>query len=1092
MMDYVNLHTHTHFSIFDGIATTEEYAERAKENGMNALSITDHGTLSGHRDFTRTMRNHGIKPILGVEAYYCPDRHDKRDNKDREDVLDQNYNHLIIIAKNDNGLENLSRLNEIGWTEGFYKKPRIDKEVLFQYGDDLIITSGCMGGMLNQAIENDRYADAKAHVQEFKDRFGENYFIEVMPHNVEGMNAKLLELADSMGVPAVVTADCHHATTDQKEIQELVLLLQTHAKIEKESTFKGASKIDDMMDRLDYLYGADRRMSFNKFDIHLMSGDEMWDAMASEGIERPDIFENTVKIADQIEEYSFQENLDLLPVSYREPDSQLERLALSGLKSKGIESEEYLDRIQEELTVINDKGFAPYFLVVKNMISWAKKQGILVGPGRGSSAGSLVCYALGITDIDPIKHGLLFFRFLDPSRSDWPDIDTDIQDSRREEVKDYLVRQYRHVASIATYTVFKDKGVVRDVARILNVPLDDVNKVLKVLDTWEEFEFGKQAAEFRRKYPEVVTYGRLLRGRIRSTGIHAAGVVTSKEPIAKIAPMETRNIPGKKVRMPVVALDMTEVENLGLIKIDALGLKTLSVISDTLKAIEKRTGTLVDLKSIPMDDKDVYTMLSDGHTKGVFQCESAPYTNLLTGMGVQSFDDLAASNALVRPGAMNTIGKEYISRKSGKTATKYIHPIMKEFTEDTFGTIVYQEQVMLACTELGGMSMGEANKVRKIIGKKKDVTEFNVYKKKFVDGASEHIDRELAEKLWHDFEAHAGYSFNKSHAVAYSTLSYYTAWLKYYYPLEFMFSVLSNAHDKEARAEYMIETKRLGIRVRLPHVNESDIFDKIEGDGIRLGLSAIKYISGGIASSIIEARPFNSYQEVYDWTFSKGSGCNSRALASMNKVGAVTFKDNPADDKLIRESLYEYLNLPEFSFDIPARYNRYITESSEFDPKGAHIMVGMVRSIKRGKGWSRVEFLDKSGAVGIFDKEDTEVEPGKAYMLLVGNNRVVRAIRSDEFGDKSHAVIKFLNYKRIPFSDDEYFVLAFSSRKTKAQKNMATLLLANSDREIAPVVVWPSQYGDAFINLEEGQAYRMELGETRSGDVTFKRVIKTD
>jgi len=832
-MKYAPLHVHDEFSIFDGICTTVELAERAVDIGMTAVAQTNHGTLSGHRQFYRTMKDHGIKPILGVEAYYCPDRFDKRDKKEREDVLDQVYTHLIILAKNDNGLENLSRLSEIGWGEGFYKKPRIDWEVLDKYGDDLIITSGCMGGMLNQALENDEYSVAKEHILKFKERFGENYYIELMPHNVAGMNQKLIELADNLGVQAVVTPDSHHATKDQREIQELVLLLQTHAKLEKGVTFEKSAKIDNMMDRLDYLYGKDRGMSFKDFDIHLMSGEEMWDAMVADGIERPDIFENTLKIADQIEDYSIQENLELLPVSYRDPDAQLEKIAMSGLRAKGLDSQEYLDRLNEELLIVKNKAFSPYFLVVKNMISWAKKQGILVGPGRGSSAGSLICYALGITDIDPIEHGLLFFRFIDPSRSDWPDIDTDIQDTRREEVKDYLVRQYRHVASIATFSVFKDKGVVRDVSRILNVPLGDVNKVLKGLDTWEEFEFGRQAQWFRDQYPEVVTYGNQLRGRIRTTGIHAAGVVTSKEPISKIAPMETRTVPGKKDRMPVVAIDMTEAERIGLIKIDALGLKTLSVISDALESINDRHPKTVKLENIPMDDPAVYEMLSAGHTKGVFQCEAAPYTSLLVKMGVGSFKELAASNALVRPGAMNTIGKEYIARKHGSRVS-YIHPIMKEFTEETFGEVIYQEQVMLACTELGGMSMGEANKVRKIIGKKKDVTEFEQYKKKFVDGASKHIDREKAEALWKDFEAHAGYSFNKSHAVAYSTVSYWTAWLKFYYPLEFMFSVLRNAADKDARAEYLIEAKRLGLPIKLPHINESDVTDKIEGEGIRL------------------------------------------------------------------------------------------------------------------------------------------------------------------------------------------------------------------------------------------------------------------
>ena len=512
-----------------------------------------------------------------------------------------------------------------------------------------------------------------------------------------------------------------------------------------------------------------------------------------------------------------------MPVQYQDPDGELKTLALDGLKERGLGgNQEYLDRLDEELKVIKDKNFGPYFLVVRNMINWAKKEGIMVGPGRGSSAGSLLCYSLGITDIDPIPHGLLFFRFINPERNDFPDIDTDIQDNRREEVKDYLVRQYRHVASIATFLSFKDKGVVRDIARVLNIPLPDVNKVLKMVDTWDEYCTSKSTLEFRMKYPEIEKYGEQLRGRIRGTGIHAAGVVTSKDPIFRFAPMETRTSPGSNERIPVVAVDMTEAERIGLIKIDALGLKTLSVLNDTLKIIEDRHGKKIDLLKIGMEDSKIYEMLSSGFTKGVFQCEATPYTNLLVKMGVKNFSELVASNALVRPGAANTIGKDYIARKHGKQNISYHHQVMKKFTEDTYGCILYQEQVMQACTELGGMSMAEADKVRKIIGKKKDAKEFDIFKDRFVDGASKFIAPNVAVELWQDFEAHAGYSFNKSHAVAYSTLSYWTAWLKTHYPLEFMFAILKNEKDKDARTEYLIEAKRMGISVRLPHINESD------------------------------------------------------------------------------------------------------------------------------------------------------------------------------------------------------------------------------------------------------------------------------
>jgi DNA polymerase-3 subunit alpha len=765
-------------------------------------------------------------------------------------------------------------------------------------------------------------------------------------------------------------------------------------------------------------------------------------------------------------------------------------LAIAGLKAKGLaDKQEYLDRLDEELAIIKDKRFGPYFLVVRSMIAWAKKEDIMVGPGRGSAAGSLLCYALEITDIDPIVHGLLFFRFINPERNDFPDIDTDIQDSRREEVKDYLVRQYRHVASIATFLEFKGKGIVRDIARVLNIPLPDVNKVLKLVDDWDEYCTSKSTAEFREKYPEIEYYGEQLRGRIRGTGIHAAGVVTSKEPIFKYAPLETRTTPGSKDRIPVVAVDMEEAERIGLIKIDALGLKTLSVIQDTTKIIEERTGKKIDLHEIDMQDANVYRMLSDGYTKGVFQCEATPYTNLLVKMGVKNFNELAASNALVRPGAMNTIGKDYIARKHGKQNISYHHQLMKPFTLDTYGCILYQEQVMQACVELGGMTMATADKVRKIIGKKKDAKEFDQFKNEFVKGASQHIRPEQAEELWHDFEAHAGYSFNKSHAVAYSTLSYWTAWLKYHFPIEFMYSLLKNESDKDARTEYLIEAKRMGIPIRLPHINESDMDFKIEGKGIRFGLSSIKFISDNIASKYIEARPFASYKELEEFTFGKGNGVNSRALQALRLIGAATFDDNPRNDEEIKENLYEYLNLPEFNVSIPQHYHAFINDIEEYEEKGAFVVMGMVKAIKRGKGWSRVEILDKTGSVGIFDEEQSLVEAGRTYIILASDNRIVTAIPADEVKGNPSGLVKILNYRQLPYKDDELFVVSFKSRVTKAGKKMASLVLADATRTLHSVTVFPTTYAKAYMKIDEGSVYKFSLGKTKDGTTIMEDVF---
>ena len=1073
----------------DGVATPEEYVNRAVELGMTAIAITDHGTLSGHRELHRIAKANGIKPILGVEGYMTTSMADKRAKADRLDPLDQNYHHIVLLAKNQVGLENLNKINEIAWTDGFFSKPRFDFETLAKYKEGIIVTSACLSGWIAKAVELGELATAKKHIQWFKKEFGDDYYIEVMPHNPPEVNKGIIELADAAKVKIVVTPDCHHSDTSQKEVQELMLLLNTHAKLQKDVTYDKSKKHDSFMDRLDYLYGADRMMSFNKFDIHLLSYEEMKDAMLKQGVDREDMFVSTNEIADKVEGYDIKEHLDLLPVQYKKPMDELKKLALEGLKERKLDKdEEYLARLDEELEIIGHKNFGPYFLVVRNMLNWAKSEGIMVGPGRGSAAGSLLCYALGITDIDPIKHGLLFFRFINPDRNDFPDIDSDIQDTRRDEVKDYLVRQYRHVASIATFLQFKDKGVVRDVARCLNIPLPDVNKVLKVVDTWDDFCNSKNTYWFREKYPEVERYGEQLRGRIRGTGIHAAGVVTSKDPIFRYAPLETRSVTGQDERIPVVAVDMGEAENIGLIKIDALGLKTLSVLKDCLDIIKEREGTKIDLLKIDMDDANVYNMLSDGYTKGVFQCEAAPYTNLLVKMRVKNLAELAASNALVRPGAMNTIGKSYIARKHGRENIDYKHQVMKSFTEETYGCILYQEQVMQACVHLGGMSMSEADKVRKIIGKKKDAKEFDVFKDQFVKGASQYLSPNDALDLWHDFEAHAGYSFNKSHAVAYSTLSYWTAWLKYHYPLEFMFALLKNEKDKDGRTEYLIEAKRMGIPIKLPHLNDSDIDFKIEGKGIRFGLTGIKYISDKIAERYIAGRPFASYKEVEEFTFTKGNGVNSRALQAMRCVGALTFPDNPANPQEVKENLYEYLNLPEFNTSIPQHYYAYINDVEEYEETGSFVLLGMVKSIKRGTGWSRVEVLDKTGSVGIFDEESPSIETGRTYLILASDNRIVSAVPADEIKGSKSSLVKFLNYKMLPYKEGEHFVVSFKPRVTKAGKKMASLVVADAGREMHSIVVFPMQFAKAYMKIEEGNVYKFDFGKTKDGTITMNEV----
>lgn len=1091
MSDFVHLHVHSHYSLMDGLNTPHELLSAAREVGQTALAITDHGTLSSHRDMQIAAKELGMKPILGIEAYIsATDRFDKRTVSKRDDNTSL-YNHIILLAKNDTGLKNLQKLSQIAWTEGYYHKPRIDMEVLFEYGDGIIVISGCMNGLISKAIERGEMAKAKELVKSFKDRFGQDFYIEVQAHNPVELNNTLLSLADEYGVKPVATGDCHFAKETERDLEELLLILSTKPTENKEADYSSGRKHTNILDRFDHLY-PNRPISFASINVYIQSYSEIKSDFEKTGIKRKDIYESTVEIASKIEAYDFYENLDLLPVPKKNALKTLKDMCEKALTENGLQNDEvYTQRLEEELQVIKEKNFASYFLVVSDMVNWAKQNEILVGPGRGSAAGSLVCYLLGITEVDPIKFDLLFFRFINPERNDFPDIDTDFMDRRRGEVKEYLRKKFKHVASISTYQYFKDKGVVRDVARAFLVPLGEVNKALKGVETFEEYEVSPSTEEFRKKYPEVTKYAAMLRGKIRSNGMHAAGVVVAKDDISKYVPIETRKDPDDSVsgRIPVVAYDMEQTADLGLIKLDVLGLKTLSVIDDTLKTVKHIRKKDIDLKSIKLDDPKVYADLSSGFTKGVFQAEATPYTNLLIKMGVSTFEDLAASNALVRPGAMNTVGASYIKRKRGDELITYIHPVMQDFTERTYGVIIYQEQVMQACVYLGGMSWAEADKVRKIIGKKKDAKEFDVFKDKFVEGASKHITKEDAEKLWHDFEAHAGYSFNRSHAIAYSMLSYYTAWLKHYYPLEFMFAVLKNEKDKDARTDYLLEAKRLGIKVLLPHINESDLDFSIQGNSIRFGLSNIKYISDSIGSKIINMRPYKSYKEFIDKAKEKGSGINSRAIDSLNMIGAAAFPDNARTGKE-NEKLYEYLNIPKFDTGkLSPIIKAQVNPLEDFLEQGCYVLLAMVKSIKKGQGWSRVELVDDTGSIGIFHSENTQIETGNMYFFLVGDNRIHKYVTIDDVVNKADEPFVHWLYKdKLKIDSGKRLVLDFTHYKTKQNKMMAHIILSDENKNLERIIAFPKMYTKALGKMKPGTICDPAIAKLDDGTLYLKEV----
>ncbi len=1087
-MSFTHLHVHSYYSLMDGLNSPAELVKAAKDAGQTALAITDHGTLSSHREMQIACKDQGIKPILGVEAYISPT--DRFDRSSKTDKSIQAYNHIILLAKNKKGLENINILQELAWNEGFYHKPRIDREILNEYSEGIIVLSGCLNGLISKCIEKNEFSEAKLILKDFKKIFGEDFYIEVQAHNPKEINEGLLSLADELKIKAVATGDAHFAKEEDRILEEAMLILSTSPKADKEADFEMSRQMKDMLDRFNYLY-PDRKISFVDYNLFIQTRAEIEADFNKANINRTDIYTNTMEIADKIEEYDFYQGLDLLPVPKTNADQKLRQMALEGLKRLDLDKEQvYIDRIEEELSIIKDKSFASYFLVVADMVNWAKDNNIMVGPGRGSAAGSLVCYALGITDVDPIEYDLLFFRFINPERNDFPDIDTDFEDRRRKEVKDYLKKKFKHVASISTYTYFKDKGVIRDAARVFMVPLSDVNRALKQIDTFEDYMDSPNTKEFRLKYPEVTWLAEKLRGKIRSVGVHAAGVVVAKDDLRKFAPVESRADSDDDVsgRIPVVAYDMDTVADIGLIKMDALGLKTLSVIADTLKSIKDRSGKQINLSEIPLDDSKVYKTLSEGYTKGVFQAEATPYTNLLIKMGVDKFEDLAASNALVRPGAMNTVGASYIKRKHGQEAVQYVHNIMKPFTENTYGVIIYQEQVMQACVHLGGMTWAEADKVRKIIGKKKDAKEFDQFKDKFIQGAEKHISKKEAQHLWHDFEAHAGYSFNRSHAVAYSMLSYYTAWLKTYHPLEFMFSILKNENDKDVRTEYLIEAKRLGLKVLLPHINESDIYFSLQKDSIRFGLAEVKFISDSIANKIMEKRPYADYAEFIQKASVKGSGINSRAISALNAIGGAAFDDNLRDGKE-KENYYEYLGIPTFNLDLPPRIKSQARPISEFDDLGAFVMFGMVKSIKRGTGWARVELVDETGAIGLFHNEQTPIETGQMYFILVGDNRIAKYVKvQDITPDSTNTFVDFLYRKEYDLDEKEYMVVDFTPYKTKAGKTMAHIVLSDKDKNLTRAIVFSSLYKIALAKMREGMKCQVIISKLDDGTLNIKEI----
>lgn len=869
---FVHLHLHTEYSLLDGAARIKNAVNRARELEMPALAITDHGVMYGVVDFYKTCRDSGIKPILGCEVYVAP-----RSMDDRTPKVDDSPYHLVLLAENGEGYRNLLSLVSEGFTRGFYYKPRVDKEALARYSRGLIALSGCVAGEVAAKILAGQNEQAREAAASYRDIFGPgNFFLELQDHGFEEQrkaNRELLNIHKELAIPLVVTNDVHYVRREDAENHDVLLAIQT------------GKSVDDP-----------DRMKFQSEELYLKSLEEINLLFG----EVPQAIRNTVEIADRC-------NVELEFGKYFLPDyavpegynaaTYLTELCYGGVrKIYGGLDDEVRQRLEYELGVIKQMGYAAYFLIVWDFIHFARQNGIPVGPGRGSAAGSLVAYSLGITNIDPLKYGLLFERFLNPERVSMPDIDIDFCYERRGEVIDYVVRKYGadRVAQIITFGTMAARAAIRDVGRALGMPYGDVDRVAKLVPAELNVTIEKAlngAPELKELYdqrPEVkklIDTAAALEGMPRHASTHAAGVVITKEPLTHYIPLY------KSGTGPLTTqFSMGTVEELGLLKMDLLGLRTLTVISDAVCLIAESTGKEPEIDRIPIDDRKTYEMLSRGETAGVFQLESSGMRNILRELKPEVFEDIVALVALYRPGPLGSgMVEDFIKNKHGIKQVKYLHSKLEPILKDTYGVILYQEQVMRIASDLAGFTLGEADLLRRAMGKKKPEIIAGL-RAQFAKGAQNNgINEKIAGQIFELIEFFAGYGFNKSHSAAYALVSYQTAYLKANYTLQYMAALLTSVRDNTDKvAAYIEECRRLEIEVLPPDVNESRESFTVAGSKIRFGLAAVKNVGLGAVESIIQVRekdgPYSGYADFCRRLDTRV--INKRVLESLIKCGA--------------------------------------------------------------------------------------------------------------------------------------------------------------------------------------------------------------
>ena len=897
--DFVHLHNHTFHSVLDGLTKIHDLVDKVKELGMEAAAVTDHGTMSGILDYYKTAKKAGIKPIIGIETYVAT-----RSRFDRDPGKDKQRFHLTVLAMNNTGFHNLMKLSTRANLEGMYYKPRIDHDLLEELNEGLIVLSGCASGEIGVALKEDDYDRAREIAKWYKSIFGDRYYLELQDHghpksnthwDVQAkINEGLIKLSKELDIEMVVTCDGHYLTHEYQDAHEILLCVGTGSYLSDE-----------------------KRMSLKDFELHLTDPRDIIDHW---GEEFPEVIRNTKKIADRCD-VEIELGRILIP-KYPLPDGENEHSYLLRLTYQGLLqryngaskeeaekldpdeiipklSDEVRERAEMELGVMGNMGYEGYFLIVQDFINWGKSQGIVFGPGRGSAAGSIVAYALNITDLDPLKYGLLFERFLNPDRISMPDIDVDIQDTRRDEVIEYCAKKYGedHVSNIATFGKMFGRMAVRDVARVLEVPYAESDRLAKLVPPPNQGRHIplsvsiKEDADLRNEYEnnptakEVLDYAIQLEGTIRSHGVHACGVVIAPDTLVNYIPLEMAQKGVVATQFP-----MGEVEELGLLKMDFLGLSNLTIINNAMRIIRKAYKKEINLSELPLDDKKTYELFQRGDTTGVFQLESAGMKRYLRGLKPTTFEDIIAMVALYRPGPMQFIDS-FIRRKHGEEEITYLHPGMKNSLKNTYGILVYQEQFMQISKEWCGFTGGQADTLRKAVGKKK-IDLMKKVKPEFVEGAVKvgGATKEIAETFWTQLEEFANYCFNKSHAACYGLIAYWTAYLKAHYPDAFMAALMTSDHDDTDRLAIEItECKHMGISVLSPDVNESFVeFAVVPNENkIRFGMSAVKGVGVGAVEEVLRAREDGPFTSVEDFARRVStSKFNRKAWESLIKSGA--------------------------------------------------------------------------------------------------------------------------------------------------------------------------------------------------------------